>query len=171
MINTSVKYRDNGGVVYSFNSIDSSAINTELLDEESFYVNIHNRDVDAVVGIATTTTVDDPGTLGIAYSQFQRLGIGPSASYSWFARHGALDSYNGIVVAGAEFHDNTRGAVRIMGAYDITDSVSQPSTAAYHAYGWEKVIEGENQADYFGSAVACKPVSYTHLTLPTICSV
>ena len=158
MISTSVKYRDNGGVVYSGNALDSSAVITELLDEESFYVNIHNRDVDAVVGIATNTTVDDPGTLGISLSKFQSLGIGPSTSYSWFARHGALDSYNGIVVAGAEFHDNTRGAVRIMGAVDITDSASSPFTngAAFHAYGWEKVIEGENQGDYFGSAVACK---------------
>lgn len=154
MITTTAQYRGNGDVVYSYNIIDSSAIITELFDEESFYVNIHNRDVDAVVGIATTTTVDDPGTPGIAVSKFQSLTTG--SAEDGFAKHGSLDSYNGIVVAGAEFYDNNRGAVRIMRASDITYSVSQPDNAAYFAYGWDEVIEGENQADYFGSAVACK---------------
>ena len=61
MITTTVKYRQIGSIGQGISSKDDSSIVTELLDEESFYMNIYNTDANAAVGIATTSLIEDPG--------------------------------------------------------------------------------------------------------------
>eukprot|EP00966_Prymnesium_polylepis_P226829 5247975-Prymnesium_polylepis.1 len=54
-------------------------------------------------------------------------------------------------------------------ARDWAEPAVQPAVPAVHKYG--RVDEGRGCATAFGRARAYNTVSYTHLTLPTICSV
>lgn len=154
MITTSVKYRQIGSIGQSSSGKDTSSILTELLDEESFYMNIYNTDANAAVGIATTSLIEDPGDFEtqVTPSGQDFITLGEDAdTFNRFGNQGSLDSSNGITVCGAEFSDK----IRMVMAYDHSESASQPFDSS-SLYGWEEVIDGENTADYFGSAVAYK---------------
>ena len=154
MITTTVKYRQIGSIGQGISSKDDSSIVTELLDEESFYMNIYNTDANAAVGIATTSLIEDPGDFEFQVSPGGQdfISLGEDANtFNRFGNRGSLDSSNGITVCGAEFS----GKIRMVMAYDHLESASQPYDSS-SLYGWEEVIDGENTGDYFGSAVAYK---------------
>ena len=125
MITTSVKYRQIGSIGQDDSSKDASSILTELLDEESFYMNIYNTDANAAVGIATTSLIEDPGDFErqISPSGLDFIGLGEDTNtFNGFGRHGSLDSSNGITVCGAEYSSK----IRMMMAFDHFESASQP---------------------------------------------
>ena len=153
MITTTVKYRQNGSIGQSSGGKDDSSIVTELLDEESFYMNVGNQYLDSEVGISTDTLLRDPANFeGTSNNTSYTVSLGENSNtWTEFGTHGSLDSSNGIVVCGAPNAEK----VRMVMSRDIQSSASRPLNSS-SLYGWEEVIDGENAADYFGSAVAYK---------------
>ena len=153
MITTTVKYRQIGSIGQSSSNKDDSSIVTELLDEESFYMNVGNQYSDSEVGISTDTLIKDPADFeGTPNSISYTVSLGENTNdWTFFGSHGSLDSSNGIVVCGAQMVSK----VKMVMSRNIQSSASRPNNAS-SLYGWDDVIDGENASDYFGSAVAYK---------------